>query len=205
MGALLGEPEVGAPLLRALKVMKERLWGWASLFIGAQLNNLKWDQLPGTLRYNWKGLWRWSVSLCGSSMKGTWREGSLAGDPEGYVEKALETGISFHKGPVWGTWSKACLPGTTRAGWRGLWGWSISLCRGFVEGASGGAPSLGTLEDMLRRSPETGISLYWVRFPSEGNLVCGGGAVHIPGTLIGEWRRALVVGHHSVFYETPLQ
>ena len=27
-------------------------------------------------------------------MKGTWREGSLAGDPEGYVEKALETGLS---------------------------------------------------------------------------------------------------------------
>jgi hypothetical protein len=27
-------------------------------------------------------------------------EGSLAGDPEGYVEKALETGISSHRGPV---------------------------------------------------------------------------------------------------------
>ena len=25
-------------------------------------------------------------------MKRTWREGSLAGDPEGYIEKALETG-----------------------------------------------------------------------------------------------------------------
>jgi hypothetical protein len=33
-------------------------------------------------------------------MKGTWREGSLAGDPEGYVEKALEMGISFHRGPI---------------------------------------------------------------------------------------------------------
>jgi len=31
---------------------------------------------------------------------GTWSEGFLAGDPEGYVEKALETGISFHRGPV---------------------------------------------------------------------------------------------------------
>ena len=28
-------------------------------------------------------------------MKGTWREGSHAVDPEGYVEKALETGIYF--------------------------------------------------------------------------------------------------------------
>ena len=26
--------------------------------------------------------------------------GSLAGDPEGYVENALETDISFHRGPV---------------------------------------------------------------------------------------------------------
>ena len=33
-------------------------------------------------------------------MKGTWREGSLAGDPEGYAEEALETGISLHRGPV---------------------------------------------------------------------------------------------------------
>ena len=26
-------------------------------------------------------------------MKGTWREGSLAGDPEGYIEKALEQNL----------------------------------------------------------------------------------------------------------------
>ena len=49
-------------------------------------------------------------------MKGTWREGSLAGDPEGYVEKALETGNSFHRGPVWGTWRRARLPGTLKDG-----------------------------------------------------------------------------------------
>ena len=49
-----------------------------------------------------KGLWRCGVSLCGSSVKGTCREGFLAGDPEGYVGKALETGISFHRGPVLG-------------------------------------------------------------------------------------------------------
>jgi hypothetical protein len=47
-----------------------------------------------------KGLWSWSVSLCGSSGKGTWREGYLAGEPEGYEEKALHTGISFHRGPT---------------------------------------------------------------------------------------------------------
>jgi len=56
-----------------------------------------------------------------------------------------------------------------------------------VKGASGGrgASSLGTLEDMLRKSLDAGISLHGGPFPPEGNLVCGGGA-HIPGTFIGE-------------------
>jgi hypothetical protein len=35
-----------------------------------------------------------------------------AGNAEGYVEKSLEMGISFHRGPVWGTWRRAHLPGT---------------------------------------------------------------------------------------------
>ena len=42
------------------------------------------------------------VSLCGDSVKGTWMEGSPAWDPQGYVEKALETDISFNTGPVFG-------------------------------------------------------------------------------------------------------
>jgi len=33
-------------------------------------------------------------------VKGTCSEGSLAGDPRGYAEKALEMNISFHMGPV---------------------------------------------------------------------------------------------------------
>jgi len=57
-----------------------------------------------------------SLSLCGSSVKGTWREGSLARNPEGYVEKALETGISLHRGPIWQTWRRAHLLGTLRNG-----------------------------------------------------------------------------------------
>jgi hypothetical protein len=31
-------------------VMKGRLWGWASLFMGAQMGNLEWACLPVTLR-----------------------------------------------------------------------------------------------------------------------------------------------------------
>ena len=53
--------------------------------------------------------------------------------------------------------------------WRGPWG---------------GAPSQETLEDMLRNSPDTGISLHGGPIPAEGNLVCEG--VCIPGTLIDE-------------------
>jgi len=35
MGDLLAEPGERAPLLVDLKVIKGRLWGWASLFMGA--------------------------------------------------------------------------------------------------------------------------------------------------------------------------
>jgi len=73
---------------------------------------------------------------------------------------------------------------------------SLFLKRLHGGGLGGGAPSLGTLRDMFRRSPDTGISLVGGPFSAEGNLVCGG--VRIPGTLIDERRRALVMGHHSV-------
>jgi len=49
---------------------------------------------------------------------------------------------------------------------------------------------------MLGKSPDTGISLHGGPFPSEGNLVCGGGA-DILGNLIDKWRRPLVVGQLS--------
>jgi hypothetical protein len=42
----------------------------------------------------------WSISVYGSSVKGTWMEGSLVGDPEGLVEKALETGTFCYRGPA---------------------------------------------------------------------------------------------------------
>jgi len=50
-----------------------------------------------------------------------------------------------------------------------------------TEGASGGVPSLGTLEDMLRKSPDTGISHHGGPFPPEGNLVWGGGRLIYQG------------------------
>jgi hypothetical protein len=67
-----------------------------------------------------------------------------------------------------------------------LWIKHLSLTRLHEGGLGwGGVPLLGTLEDMLRKSLDTGISLHGGPFLSEGNLVCGGGA-HMPGTLIDE-------------------
>jgi hypothetical protein len=47
-----------------------------------------------------------------------------------------------------------------------------SLTKGSVGGLRG-APSMGTLGDMLRKSLDVGISLHGGPFPAEGNLVCG--------------------------------
>jgi hypothetical protein len=54
-------------------------------------------------------------------------------------------------------------------------------CRGPLERAS----LLGTLEDMLKKVPDTGISLHRGYFMSEGKLESGGGDL-IPGTVNDE-------------------
>ena len=43
--------------------------------------------LPGTSRDNKRGLWKWSVSLYGNSMRRTWTEGSFTPVPEGYIKE----------------------------------------------------------------------------------------------------------------------
>ena len=86
--------------------------------MGAQLGNLEWAHLLGTFEIWLKGALRVETlslslwELCAGNLEG----GPLAGDPDGYVEKALETGISSHRGPVWGTCRRAHLPGNLRAG-----------------------------------------------------------------------------------------
>jgi len=54
----------------------------------------------------------------------------------------------------------------------------LSLKRLHGGGLRGGASSLGTLEDMLRWAPDTGISLHGGPFPTEGNLESGGGLIY---------------------------
>ena len=117
MGTLLGKPGGGGSFRDSEGYERMTLWMGIPLYggsvgqpgVGSPTEHFEvW--LKGALEVG---------SLCGSSVKGTWRGGSLAGDPEGYVEKALETGISFHRGPIWGTWRRVHLLGTMRAGWRG--------------------------------------------------------------------------------------
>jgi hypothetical protein len=81
--------------------------------------------------------------LCDRNLEG----GPLAGDPEGYLGKVLETGISFHRGSALGNLEEGSSTGDFESWMQGLWGWGIALSRGSVERASGKAPLLGNLKD----------------------------------------------------------
>jgi hypothetical protein len=66
----------------------------------------------------------WSVTL---SVTGTWREGSLAGDSEGYLEKGSGEGRLFSRGLCLGNLEEGSSTGDFESWMKGLWGWSISL------------------------------------------------------------------------------
>jgi len=69
--------------------------------MGALLGDLDWVHLLG-LKIWLKGALGMECLSPWGSVKGTWREGSLSGGPEGYLEKALETGISLYRGSAFG-------------------------------------------------------------------------------------------------------
>jgi hypothetical protein len=83
-------------------------------------------------------------------VKGTWKAGPLAGEPEGYVEKALETGISFYRGPA-GEHGRGLIYQELReVDEEGSRNEASPSEEGQCRGPMGRAPLLGTLEDMLR-------------------------------------------------------
>jgi hypothetical protein len=98
-----------------MRFMRGRLWGWASLLMGAQLGTSFGQPgagssagdfeiwLKGALGVECLPLWE----LCKGNLEG----GSLAGEPQEYVEKALEMGISLNRGSNWETWRRARIPG----------------------------------------------------------------------------------------------
>jgi hypothetical protein len=85
-------------------------------------------------------------------VKGTWREGSLAGDPERYVEKALEMGISLHRGRVLGNLEEGSSTRDFKM-WaeRGLWEQGIPLYGSSFRKPGGGAPFTWPLNVMKGR------------------------------------------------------
>jgi hypothetical protein len=71
-------------------------------------------------------------------VKGTWREGSPAGDPDKYVEKALETGISLHRGPALGNLQEGSSTRDLKVWMKGArWMKSLSLSEEAPWGAWG--------------------------------------------------------------------
>jgi hypothetical protein len=95
-------------------------------------------------------------------------------------------------GARWGTWGVRWLGILEIVG--RLWKGSISLKRLWGGGLGGGSSFNGDSGRYAKKVSRCGhLSLRGVPFPSEGDLVCGG--THIPGTLMDEWRRPLVVGH----------
>jgi hypothetical protein len=83
--------------------------------------------------------------------------------------------VSLSIGALLGKLEEGSSTGVFESWMKGALGMEHLCLKRLHGGASGGAPSLGTLEDTSRKSPDAGISLHGDPFPSEGNLVCGGG------------------------------
>jgi hypothetical protein len=94
-----------------------------------------------------------------------------------YERKALGTSISLHGG----SFGQLEVGSSTRDFERRLTGalevkrLSLKKLRGR---ASRGSSSLGTLEDMLSKAPDTEISLHSDLFTNEGNLESGEGLIY---------------------------
>ena len=54
---------------------------------------------------------RASLSVYWSSTRGTWRNGSFIGDPEGYVKEGSGNGHLSPLGPHWGIWRRGSFSG----------------------------------------------------------------------------------------------
>jgi hypothetical protein len=84
--------------------LHSRKGSWdGNLFIGAPLlGNLEEGLSTGDFKSWMKGALEMESLSSWGSVKGTWRKGSLSGDSKGYLEKALEAGISLHTGSTFG-------------------------------------------------------------------------------------------------------
>jgi hypothetical protein len=93
-------------------------------------------------------------------VKGTRREGSLAGGPERHVERALETGISFHRGSVLGNLEEGSSTGDFKMWAEGGSGNGASLSMGALFREPGGDSFYGAPEGCERKALGMGVSPY---------------------------------------------
>jgi hypothetical protein len=102
-GSSFREPGVGGSFFRAPEGYERKALGMGISPHGGSVGQPRVSSSTGDVEIWLKGaLGVEHLFLHGSAVKGTWREDSPAGDPDKYVEKALETGISLHRGPVFG-------------------------------------------------------------------------------------------------------
>jgi hypothetical protein len=127
MRAPLGVPGWGGLLVGDPEGYERRALGTGTSLYGGSVGTTCGGLIYWDFKIWLKGLWRWSVSLCGRSVKGTWK-GLPPGEPEGYLEKSLWIGILTKGLQFWGTWRRACLSGTLKVE-RAL-GTGISFYRG---------------------------------------------------------------------------
>jgi len=92
MRAMRREPGGRVLLLSILKDVYRKAVETGICLHTGPLGNLEggWGQLPGTLRDSIRGLCKRSVSLYGSSVRGTWRGRSITGNSASYVRHFKE-------------------------------------------------------------------------------------------------------------------
>jgi hypothetical protein len=119
-------------------------------------------------------------------VKETWREGSLAEDPEEYVKNTLKTGISFQRGPVWGKLEKGSSTGDFERWMKGALGMeSLSLKR-LGGGVLGGSSFTGDPGRYVRKASGYGHLSPCGPLSSRREPGMWGWRARIPGTLIDE-------------------
>jgi len=99
---------------RIREAHKRKLGKRATLSIGAPLGNLEGVTFIGhSLVTNELGVWKRSISLCGSSVRRTARGDSFTGDPE-VKESSGNRHLSLYIGALFRTWKGAHLLRTLR-------------------------------------------------------------------------------------------
>ena len=82
-----------------------------------------------------RGSWGWSISLRGSSVKGTWRGGGLPPrDSEGYLEKSLGRVSLYIGAPLLGNLEEGMLAGDFEVWIKGLRLYPSGDSTGSLEG-----------------------------------------------------------------------